>query len=115
MKISGFKQEKVLGEGSYGKVYKTRRLNDNQIYAIKAIDLNKLDYKEIEDAVNEIRLMASVTSPFIISFYEAFADQKKLCIVTEYARIGDLRNLIERRKYKNKNRKSQQTINTISP
>ncbi|KAK8897324.1 hypothetical protein M9Y10_015266 [Tritrichomonas musculus] len=103
MKISGFKQEKVLGEGSYGKVYKTRRLNDNQIYAIKAIDLNKLDYKEIEDAVNEIRLMASVTSPFIISFYEAFAveDQKRLYIVTEYAKIGDLRHLIERRKLRN--------------
>lgn len=104
MKISGFRQDKVLGEGSYGKVYKTHRLDDNQVYALKVVDLKKLTFREIEDAVNEIRLMASVTSPFIISFYEAFAaeEKKQLCIVTEYAKIGDLRHLIERRKLKNK-------------
>lgn len=104
MKITGFQQEKVLGEGSYGKVYKARRLSDNQVYALKIIDLSKLTFREIEDTVNEIRLMASVVSPFIISFYEAFAaeDQKRLCIVTEYAKLGDLSHLIERRKRKNR-------------
>lgn len=103
MQITGFKQEKVLGEGSYGKVYKTRRLVDNQIYALKVVDLNKLSFREIQDAVNEIRLMASITSPFIISFYEALAaeDSKRLCIVTEYAKLGDLSHLIERRKLRN--------------
>lgn len=101
MKIAGFDQEKILGEGSYGKVYKVRRSTDNQFYAMKLIDLNRLSFREIEDAVNEIRLMASITSPFILSFYEAFAaEKKKLCIITEYARIGDLRHLIERRQRK---------------
>jgi NIMA (never in mitosis gene a)-related kinase len=44
--------------------------------------------------------MASFACPFIILFYEAFCDQKRLYVVTEYARLGDLAHLIERRKQK---------------
>lgn len=104
MNIPGFQQKKVLGEGAYGKVYKALRMSDNKIYAVKVIDLNKLSFREVEDAVNEIRIMASMTSPFILSFYEAFCDdtKKKLCIVTEYAQLGDLSHLIERRKRKSR-------------
>ena len=100
--LPGFIQEKVLGEGSYGHVYKAKRLSDNNTYAIKVVDLSKLSRREIEDSVNEIRLMASFTSPFLIRFYEAFCEQKRLCIVTEYAKLGDLSTLIERRKRKRK-------------
>ena len=90
MKISNFRFKKLLGEGSYGKVYKAQRISDDQIYALKVIDVSKLTNREIEDAVNEIRLLASVVSPFILGFYEAFhEDEKQLCIVTEYAKLGD--------------------------
>ena len=102
MNLPGFVEQKVLGEGSYGHVYKAKRLSDNNIYAVKVVDLSKLTRREIEDSVNEIRLMASFTSPFLIRFYEAFCDQKRLCIVTEYAKLGDLSTLIERRQKKRK-------------
>ncbi|KAH0792425.1 AGC family protein kinase [Histomonas meleagridis] len=102
MNISGFIEQCVLGEGSYGKVYKATRISDGQTYAIKIVNLSKLSRREIEDSINEIRIMASFTSPFIIRFHEAFCDQKRLCIVTEYAQLGDLSNLIARRKRKNK-------------
>ncbi|OHT11756.1 Protein kinase domain containing protein [Tritrichomonas foetus] len=102
MNLKGFVEEKVLGEGSYGHVFKARRESDGNTYAVKVVDLSKLSRREIEDSVNEIRLMASFTSPFLIRFYEAFCDQKRLCIVTEYAQLGDLSNLIERRKRKHR-------------
>jgi NIMA (never in mitosis gene a)-related kinase len=46
--------------------------------------------------------MASFESPFIVRFYEAICEQKRLNIVTEYARLGDLAHLIERRKRKHR-------------
>ena len=108
MNIEGFQQEKLLGKGAYGQVYKALRLSDNKSYAVKIVDLSKLSKREIDDAVNEIRIMASFTSPFIISFYEAFVDKKKLYIVTEYAQLGDLCSLILRRKRKNRPLKEEQ-------
>ncbi|KAK8890003.1 hypothetical protein M9Y10_034762 [Tritrichomonas musculus] len=98
MNLNGFVEEKILGKGSYGFVYKALRKSDRCTYAVKVIDLRKLSRREVEDSVNEIRLMASFTSPFLIRFYEAFCEQKRLFIVTEYAKLGDLMNLIERRK-----------------
>ena len=100
MNLKGFQEQKVLGQGTYGCVYKAKRLSDGKSYAVKVVNLSKLNHREIEDSVNEIRLMASFTSPFIIQFYEAFCDNKRLCIVTEYSRLGDLAHLIERRKKK---------------
>lgn len=100
MNLPGFVEQKILGKGTYGCVYKAKRLSDGQSYAVKVINLGNLNHREIEDSVNEIRLMASFSSPFIIRFYEAFCDNRRLCIVTEYSRLGDLAHLIERRKKK---------------
>lgn len=100
LNLKGFIQEKVLGQGTYGCVYKAKRISDGKSYAVKVVNLGKLNHREIEDSVNEIRLMASFDSPFIIQFYEAFVDNRRLCIVTEYSRLGDLAHLIQRRKNK---------------
>lgn len=102
MNIPGFLEKKILGKGTYGEVYKAVRLSDSQTYGVKVVNLSTLNHREIEDSVNEIRLMASFTSPFIVRFYEAFIESRRLCIVTEYARLGDLAHLIERRKRANR-------------
>jgi serine/threonine protein kinase len=41
------------------------------------------------------RLLASLSHPNLVSFYEAFCDGGKLCIVTELVRGGDLSTLIK--------------------
>ena len=102
MNLKGFVELKTLGNGTYGNVYKARRESDGNAYAVKVVNLQTLNHREIEDSVNEIRLMASFQSPFIIRFYEAFCDNKRLCIVTEYSRLGDLAHLIDRRKKQGK-------------
>ena len=98
----GFHVLKSLGQGSYGAVYKVKRFEDQKIYAIKIVNIGKLTHEEVEDAVNEVRLTASFSSPFIISFYQSFADNHNLAIVTEYAPFGDLSHLLGRRKKKGK-------------
>jgi NIMA (never in mitosis gene a)-related kinase len=96
--LPGFSIIKQLGQGSYGTVFKVKRLSDGNNYALKSVNLSSLNQRQREDSVNEIRIMASVVSPFIIGFHEAVIQDRRLCIVTEYAKLGDLAHLISRRK-----------------
>ena len=81
-----------LGEGAYSTVFKVKRNIDNQIYALKKVKLLNLSEKEKENSLNEVRILASVKSNFVVSYKEAFFDEKDntLCIVMEFADRGDL-------------------------
>ena len=52
----------------------------------------KLSNKEKEKDLNEIRILASLSGPHIISYKDAFYcdASSELCIVMEYADKGDL-------------------------
>ena len=90
--MEGFEILEKLGDGAYSIVYKVKRKEDNNIYAIKKVKLKGLSEKEKQNALNEVRILASVKSPFVISYKEAFIEEEKetLCIVMEYADKGDL-------------------------
>lgn len=89
--LTDFKQLALLGEGAYSAVYKVLRLADNEIYALKKVKLPSLSDKEKQNALNEVRLLASVKHPNVVAYKEAFWDDKTrcLCIVQECA-DGDL-------------------------
>ena len=54
--------------------------------------MTKLSQKEKENALNEVRILASIDCPNIIAYKEAFLTENPstLCIVMEYADGGDL-------------------------
>ena len=90
--MNGFEILEKLGDGAYSVVYKVRRKEDSQIYALKKVSLANLSQKEKENSLNEVRILASVKSTFVIAYKEAFIDEtdQSLCIVMEYADKGDL-------------------------
>ena len=90
--MQGFEILEKLGEGAYSVVYKVKRKEDSNIYALKKVKLKGLSDKEKQNALNEVRILASVKSPFVISYKEAFIEEESevLCIVMEYADKGDL-------------------------
>jgi len=90
--MENFKIINKIGEGAYSTVYIVRRIEDDQLYALKKVKIKSLSIKEKENALNEVRILASVNSPFVISYKESFIDEKDqtLCIVMEYADEGDL-------------------------
>ena len=90
--MEGFEILEKLGDGAYSVVYKVRRKEDNKIYALKKVKLQNLSDKEKENSLNEVRILASVKSTFVIAYKEAFIDEndQSLCIVMEYADKGDL-------------------------
>jgi NIMA (never in mitosis gene a)-related kinase len=66
--------------------------NRNQEYAMKKVKLGKLTEREKQNALNEVRILASIQHPNIIAYKEAFFEEatQSLCIVMEFADGGDL-------------------------
>lgn len=49
-----------LGDGAYSSVFKVKRHEDGQIYALKKVKLGKMSYKDKENAINEVRILSSI-------------------------------------------------------
>lgn len=100
MSISDFEILSKLGDGAFSSVFKVMRKSDGQHYALKKVKLGALKQKEKENALNEVRILASVSHPNIIAYKEAFFDESAntLCIVMELAECGDLLKKISNHK-----------------
>ncbi|KRX07956.1 Protein kinase-like domain [Pseudocohnilembus persalinus] len=92
MSVNNFQVIQRLGDGAYSSVYKVKRHDDGEVYALKKVKLMNLSQKEKLNALNEVRILASIRHPNVIGYKEAFLDDKSnsLCIVMEYCDGGDL-------------------------
>jgi len=101
--MTDFVIEKKLGEGSFSEVYRVKRKSDGTVYAMKKVKMGKLSGKEKENALNEVRILASVNHPNVIGYKEAFFEEGSncLCVVMENADGGDLLMLINNHKKAN--------------
>ena len=91
-KLDEFEVKRKLGSGAYSSVYSVKRIEDEKEYALKKVRMDVLSEKEQQNAVNEVRILASVDHPNVISYKDVFVDKlsNSLCIVMEYANNGDL-------------------------
>lgn len=64
-----------LGDGSYSKVYQVKRYSDEKVYALKQVKIQNLSDREKDAALNEVRLLASIQSPFVMMYREGFWDE----------------------------------------
>ena len=62
------------GEGAYSSVYKVKRISDSTEYALKKVHMSNLSAKEQENALNEVRILASIHNTNMISYKESFID-----------------------------------------
>jgi NIMA (never in mitosis gene a)-related kinase 1/4/5 len=52
-----------------------KRNEDNQDYALKKVKIQSLSDREKENALNEVRILASIKNPFVAAYKEAFFDE----------------------------------------
>lgn len=95
--LKDFKIINELGEGAFSVVYKVTRISDGESYALKKVKIRSLKKKEKENALNEIRILASIDNPYVVAYKEAFINSLDgdLCIVMEFLGGGDLYHKIK--------------------
>ncbi|XP_072974925.1 CBL-interacting protein kinase 18-like [Typha angustifolia] len=92
---------RLLGQGTFAKVYHGRNLITSQSVAIKVIDKEKvLKVGLIDQIKREISVMKLVRHPNIVQLYEVMATKSKIYFVLEYVRGGELFNKISKGKLK---------------
>jgi serine/threonine protein kinase len=99
-RLSDFNSICKLGSGSFGTVYKVRRIVDNSIYVIKDVRIGELSFREQEEAINEVNILAGIDSPYIVGYCDSFIEDGSLHIVMEYCNRGDLQALVKKAKAK---------------
>ena len=92
--IKDFEVLNKLGQGSFGTVFKVRRKVDKNLYVMKIINISQMDRRGQQEAINEVKILASLDSPYIVKYYDSFVEDKKLHIVMEYCDKGDLSQAI---------------------
>ncbi|XP_060642795.2 serine/threonine-protein kinase Nek5 [Anolis sagrei] len=81
---------KMIGEGSFGKVFLARGKEDNRQCVIKEINLTKMPRKEKESSQKEVTLLARLKHPNIVAFFTSHQEKNRLYIIMEYCDGGDL-------------------------
>ncbi|XP_023711465.1 mitogen-activated protein kinase kinase kinase kinase 5 isoform X5 [Cryptotermes secundus] len=80
-----------IGSGTYGDVYKAKRLNTNDLAAIKVIKLEPGD--DFAIIQQEILMMKDCRHPNIIAYYGSYLRRDKLWICMEYCGGGSLQDI----------------------
>lgn len=96
--ITDFEFLSKLGQGSFGVVYKVRRKIDKSIYVLKQINIAQMNTKLRKEALNEVKILASLDNPFIVKYFESFIEKNNLNIIMEFCEGGDLANYIKKEK-----------------
>ena len=94
-RLSDFEIIKQLGKGSYGTVYVVKSRIDYNTYVMKKMELNHLKESQQRECYREVSILRKVSHPNIIKYYASFLENESLCIIMEYAELGDLYSLIK--------------------
>ncbi|XP_042487091.1 CBL-interacting protein kinase 5-like [Macadamia integrifolia] len=92
---------RLLGQGTFAKVYHARNLKTGQSVAIKVIDKEKvLRVGLIDQIKREISVMRLVRHPNVVELFEVMASKTKIYFAMEYVRGGELFNKVAKGKLK---------------
>ncbi|XP_067234332.1 ribosomal protein S6 kinase alpha-3 isoform X3 [Chanodichthys erythropterus] len=88
-----FELRKVLGQGSFGKVFlvkKTTGPDAGQLYAMKVLKKATLKVRDRVRTKMERDILVEVNHPFIVKLHYAFQTEGKLYLILDFLRGGDL-------------------------
>ena len=100
-KSDDFEILRKLGQGAFGKVFKVRSKLNNKVYAMKMLNIEKLqkdNKKAYELSLNETSFLEGLSHPHIIKYYKSFIENEYLYIIIEFVANGDMKGFIEAHK-----------------
>ncbi|KAF8393518.1 hypothetical protein HHK36_021762 [Tetracentron sinense] len=94
MGVENYHVIELVGEGSFGKVYKGRRKYTGQTVAMKFILKHGKSEKDILNLRQEIEILRKLKHENIIEMLDSFESPQEFCVVTEFAQ-GELFEILE--------------------
>ena len=108
-------EDKSIGKGGFGSVWKVRHKVTRQIFAIKVINKDSIVKQNMVEQTNrEIEIMYKLDHPHIIKLYSHFEDDEDFCLIMQIASKGQLYSVIKRLKRLDQRTAAQYMRETIS-
>lgn len=96
--IDDFDTVRIIGKGTFGKVYLVRKRSDQKYYALKVLKKSDIVVKNTTEYVlAEKHILQNSYHPFIVRLRYAFQDELKLYFVMDYISGGDLFTQLKRK------------------
>ena len=89
--------KKLLGTGSFGKVFLVMHKTTRKHYAMKVLDKALVvEMKQVEHTLNERNILVMIDHAFIVNMIASFQDDKNLYMVMEFVPGGELFTYLRR-------------------
>lgn len=102
--LSRYERLQVLGEGTYGVVYKAKDKESGQVVALKRIRLENPDEGVPATAIREIAILKELKHRYIVDLLSVIHTEAKLTLVFEYCDC-DLKHYVDSHSIKAKGSK----------
>lgn len=93
-KLENYENTGLLGEGTYGKVYKAKCISTGDILALKKIRLDSKEEGIPSTAIREIALLKELQHPNIVKLCDVIHTEQKLTLVFEFVE-SDLKKTLD--------------------
>ena len=91
VKLEDFEFIRLIGIGTYGKIYVASKKSSNKLYAIKILNKKNVHNKfELQNIKTERTVLAKLNHPFIQKLYYAFQTKGNLYFITQFMHGGEL-------------------------
>ena len=91
--------QKLIGTGSFAKVFKGIDTRSTEPVAIKMISKDNLDAQKLAAIEKEISILRLLQHPNIVQIKDIKKTQKNIYLIMEYCHLGDLDSYIEKYYY----------------
>lgn len=89
--VQAFKIEKLIGRGSYAKVFLVRKKETDECYAMKVLKKSKMENeKDVTRVFNEKEIIKDINHPFIVKLHYTFQTLNKAYFILDLLNGGDL-------------------------
>lgn len=89
--LQDFIIKKVIGRGSFGKVFLVEKKDSKEVYAMKSLRKDViLDYDQVESTKLEKEILMQADHPFLVGMHYVFQTEPKIFFVMRFVRGGEL-------------------------